>query len=474
MEASALRHRQVTRSGIRPRGALLRLRSDEQLLVLLRAGNEDAFAAIAARYELRLLAYVRRMLGGAAADAEDVVQDVLISAYRALGSSDGSIALKPWLYRVAHNRAIDHLRRPAPDLGEIYELNRPVSTDPAESSERRERLERLVAAIGELPEQQRSALLMREMDGLSYAELATVIETTVPAVKSLLVRARMGLVEHHKAESAECADVRSGLLDAYRRGVRMSGLARRHVATCDGCRSYHHELRDTDRALAALAGGSPFSALAKLLGIGSAGGGAAAAGGGVTSGAVVAGGACAAATCGVGTFAVISGKGLAVLSAAAVLGAPANSDRPAPAPKTAQAAIKRAPQSAIAAAVTRPVATLSGQRAAVVRSNNGSRQKAHVRYGKSEGHRAVGFIVAPESASAESDTAVSTTTTATTTTPTATGTTTATTPTTSTTTTTTPTTSTATASTTATAVAANAPATSSPSLAVTPVAPAPH
>ena len=468
MEASALRHHQAARPAIRPRGALLRLRSDEQLLALLRAGNEDAFAAIAARYEPRLLAYVRRMLGGAAADAEDVVQDVLISAYRVLGSSDRTIAVKPWLYRVAHNRAIDHLRRPAPDLGEIYEINRPVSTDPAESSERRERLERLIAAIGELPEQQRSALLLREMDGLSYLELAAVLETTVPAVKSLLVRARMGLVEHHEAQSAECADVRSGLLDAYRRGVRMSGLARRHVAACDGCRAYHRELRDTDRALAALSGG-PFSALAKLLGLGGAGGGVAAAGSGVSGGAVAAGGACAAATCGIGTFAVISGKGLAVLSAAAVLGAPAAPSRPSPAPaaaqKAAHAGTKRAPQAAIAAAVVLPVAAVSEPQAA---SSGSSPHKAGARRWKSAPHRAVGFIVAPESATAESETAVSTTTTATTAT-TAT-TTTATTATTA----TTPTTSTTATNPTATAVAANAPAASSQQLAVTPTTPAPH
>lgn len=472
MEASALRHRQATRPAIRPRGALLRLRSDEQLLALLRAGNEDAFAAITDRYKPRLLACVRRMLGGAAADAEDVVQDVLISAYRVLGCSDRPIALKPWLYRVAHNRAIDHLRRPAPDLGEIYEINRPACADPAESSERRERLERLIAAIGELPEQQRSALLLREMDGLSYVELATVLQTTVPAVKSLLVRARMGLVEHHEAENAECADVRSGLLDAYRRGVRMSGLARRHVATCDGCRVYHRELRDTDRALAALGGGGPLSALAKLLGIGGAGGGAAAAGSGVTGGAVAASGACAAATCGIGTFAVISGKGLAVLSAAAVLGAPGTADRPARAPQAAHAAIVRAPQTAIAAAVAIPVAAVSERRAANSSTAAGSRHKAAVRRWRSAGHGVIGFIVAPESASAESETAVGTTTTATTTTTGASTTTTAaatTTTTIATTTTTTPVTST-----TATAVAANAAATPSQQLAVTPTTPATH
>lgn len=395
MEASALRQRAMSRPAPRPRGVLLRLRSDEQLLALMRAGDADAFATIAARYEPRLLAYVRRMLGGAAADAEDVVQDVLLSAYRTLAASERPIAVKPWLYRVAHNRAIDHLRRPAPELGEIYAVNRTADGDPAEQTERRERLLRLVAAIGELPDQQRSALLLREMEGLSYADVAVALDTTVPAVKSLLVRARMGLVEHQEAESAECAEVRSSLLDAYRRGVRMSGLARRHVAGCDGCRSYHRELRDTDRALAALAGGGPFAALAKLFGLGGAGGAAGAAGG--LSGGVVAGGACAAATCGLGTFAAVSGKGLAVLSAAAVLGAPAHADRPAAAKPAQHVPRKTHATPAVATPVAAPLAAVRQLRMAIAGDGKAERRQVGRSPWRAAGHSIVGSIVVPAS-----------------------------------------------------------------------------
>ena len=148
---------------------LLRLRSDEQLLALFRAGREDAFRAIHDRYHDRLLAYVRHMLRGSS-EAEDVVQDVFLRAYGALRSGERDIAVRPWLYRVAHNRCIDYVRRaPAPPLQPDELL--PGGTDPAAEAERREDLRRLVADLHNLPEQQRSALIIRELEGLSYAEL---------------------------------------------------------------------------------------------------------------------------------------------------------------------------------------------------------------------------------------------------------------------------------------------------------------
>ena len=93
---------------------LLRLRSDEQLLALFRSGREDAFRAIHDRYHDRLLAYVRHMLRGNS-EAEDIVQDVFLRAYGALRTGEREIAVRPWLYRVAHNRCIDYVRRAPAD-----------------------------------------------------------------------------------------------------------------------------------------------------------------------------------------------------------------------------------------------------------------------------------------------------------------------------------------------------------------------
>ena len=94
-------------------GPLLRLRSDEQLVRLFRGGSDDAFRVIHDRYRTRLFAYARQMLGGSRADAEDALQDVFVRAYGALRANDRDVSLRAWLYRIAHNRCIDELRRPS-------------------------------------------------------------------------------------------------------------------------------------------------------------------------------------------------------------------------------------------------------------------------------------------------------------------------------------------------------------------------
>lgn len=179
----------------------LRTRPDGELVDALRAGDDEAMTLIDERYRSRLLAYVRRMSAGA--DAEDVVQDVLARAYLALRADDRPMALRPWLYRVAHNRCLDVLRRPTPVLTDALDLG-PASATLGEQVAGRERLRQVVADIQSLPDQQRSALIIRELEGLSYDELADALETTVPAIKSLLVRARMNLAK--AAEERATAD----------------------------------------------------------------------------------------------------------------------------------------------------------------------------------------------------------------------------------------------------------------------------
>jgi RNA polymerase sigma factor (sigma-70 family) len=287
------------------------LRSDDQLVALFRAGNDDAFGTIHDRYRTRLLAYIRQMLGGSKSDAEDALQDVFLRAYGALRANGKEIALRAWLYRVAHNRCIDQLRRPVPQAADIFDVSRTPTDDPASATERREDLRRLVQDVRRLPEQQRSVLLMREMEGLSYADLAAALDISVPAVKSLLVRARMGLVQASEARDTACFEVREDLAAAHGRGVRSNGRARRHLRDCAGCRTYKAELRGRQRALAGLspiAGVGPLSVLAKLIG----GGGAAS---GAAGGTAVAGGG---AMVG-GSAAAVSATKLALVVGAAVV-----------------------------------------------------------------------------------------------------------------------------------------------------------
>jgi RNA polymerase sigma factor (sigma-70 family) len=325
VEASALPH-PVGLSRVSLAGPLLRLRTDDQLVALFRAGHDEAFGVIHDRYRQRLFAYARQMLSGSRSDAEDVLQDVFLRAYDALRADRRPIALRAWLYRVAHNRCIDQIRRPSPAPEDIYELNRGVPSDPMAEAERREDLRRLIADVRALPEQQRSALLMREMEGLSYNDLAEALGVTVPAIKSLLVRARIGLVEAIEARDTACMEIRTDLATAFDRGVRASGRSRKHLRECAGCRDYRTALRGVEKQLNGLAPASgPLTAIAKILGIGgassgaAAGGGVAVLGGGAATGAA-AGGTTVAATIGGGAVAATAGKVAAVVAAAAVVG----------------------------------------------------------------------------------------------------------------------------------------------------------
>jgi RNA polymerase sigma factor (sigma-70 family) len=302
VEASAVHHPAAL--GRLPITApLLRLRSDEQLVAHFRAGNDDAFGVLHDRYRQRLFAYVRQMLSSAPRqDAEDVLQDVFVRAYGALRADRREMNVRAWLYRVAHNRCIDQMRRPAPPPAELFEVSRKPLHDPVEEAQRREDLARLVQDIARLPEQQRSALLMREIDGMSYAHLAAALDVTVPAVKSLLVRARVGLVEAAEARDADCVEIREELVSAYDRGVKAPGRARKHMRNCAPCSEYRTALRGVQRSFAALSpiALGPAALTAKLLGLGGASGGAAAGGtaaaGGSAAGGALAGGGIATAT----------------------------------------------------------------------------------------------------------------------------------------------------------------------------------
>jgi RNA polymerase sigma factor (sigma-70 family) len=323
VEASALPAQVgLARTRIAIGAPLLRLRSDEQLVSLFRAGHDDAFRAIHDRYRTRLVAYTRQMLAGSPADAEDAVQEIFVRAYGGLRVDARELALRPWLYRVAHNRCIDELRRPQSMTNDrLPDTMASTLGDPVAHVEQRDALRRLIIDVSRLPEQQRSALLMRELGGMTYVDLAAALGLTVPAVKSLLVRARVSLAAASQARDTTCAEIQADLVLAHDRGVRCSGLARRHLRDCDACRGFRTEMRSTSRQLAALLPLGPLGAIASLLGLGGTGGGGAAAGSGAaaTGGAGGLGGG-AGASIGLSGVGAASGAGhVATLLAAAVV-----------------------------------------------------------------------------------------------------------------------------------------------------------
>ncbi len=293
MEASALHVPVGLARGRTALGSsLLRLRSDEQLVAQFRQGNDEAFAVIHDRYRQRLFAYTRQMFPWSRQDAEDAVQDVFVRAYSSLRSNDRELlALRAWLYRVAHNRCIDQLRRPPMPVPELLERVRP-SVDPIAEAEQRDSLRLLIADVRRLPEQQRSALLMRELGGMSYEDLAGALTVTVPAIKSLLVRARINLVLSAQSRDTPCFEIREELALAHDQGARASTIARRHLRDCGSCEDFCKELRGTSRQLAALVPAvGPAGILANILGIGGTGSGGAAATGAFGGGIAATGGA---------------------------------------------------------------------------------------------------------------------------------------------------------------------------------------
>jgi RNA polymerase sigma factor (sigma-70 family) len=250
---------------------LLRLRSDEQLVALLRAGHAEAFQVIHDRYRQRLFAYVAQMLPQRQ-DAEDALQEVFERAYAGLLRTDRDLALRPWLYTIARNRCVDHLRRPSPPPPETLAQIGGAPVDPVAEVDRRDALRRLITDVRRLPERQRSALLMRELGGIPYADVAQALGVTVPAVKSLLVRARTSLICAGQARDADCEQIRAELVIAHEERHRPDSVARRHLRDCPSCRAFRGQMRGMRRQLLGLS--SPlaaFGALARVLGGGGSG-----------------------------------------------------------------------------------------------------------------------------------------------------------------------------------------------------------
>jgi RNA polymerase sigma factor (sigma-70 family) len=295
LEASALTH--ASRRGLLARRSpLLKLQGDDHLIAMARAGNPGAFEAIVDRYQGRLLGFCRQMLGSTE-DAEDVLQEVFVNAYRAMLADEREINLRPWLYRIARNRCLNHLRKPTADSQESMDMVPAVeASSTAEKVHNREEFRQLLTDVGKLPETQRSALLLREMDAMSYEEIAQAMETSVPSVKSLLVRARISLAEASQARQLTCGEVRIDLAEAAEGLRKLSGPVRRHVRDCEECKDFRAQLRSNDKVLAALVPVAPLVALkgfiASKLGLGGgagAGGAATATGAGATGAGAVGG-----------------------------------------------------------------------------------------------------------------------------------------------------------------------------------------
>ena len=230
---------------------------DQALIAAYRAGDDAAFAQMHERHHAALERYARKVLSRSSEHAEDVVQEAMLRASRALRRDDRQIELRPWLYRLTRNCALDELARVRDsvnfdDAEDWGALRAPAATEPDAVLESRGNVRDLLGDLAGLPAQQRHALLRREVDGLSHADLADELGVTPQATKNLVHRARINLIKQRDARSSDCQAVRSDLLEAHDAGRRASAATYRHLAGCRDCRHFRTGLRDTRRAAAIL------------------------------------------------------------------------------------------------------------------------------------------------------------------------------------------------------------------------------
>jgi RNA polymerase sigma factor (sigma-70 family) len=268
-------------------GALARARravlSDDRLAKQAAAGDIGAFEAIFSRYQDDLYRFCVGILREPQ-DAQDAVQNTMIKAMRALPGERRQMQLKPWLYRIAHNEAVE-LRRRERSVEELPVTVGDVSALTDERAEENGRLRTLLADVADLPERQRAALVLREVNGLGFGEIAAALGTSPGAVRQALYEARRGLAEMDEGRDMECERAIRVVSDADGR-PRDRGV-RAHLRDCSPCRRFQTELRERGRTFAAISpipGFVAAGALKAALG----GSGAAAGGSGV---AAVAGGA---------------------------------------------------------------------------------------------------------------------------------------------------------------------------------------
>jgi RNA polymerase sigma factor (sigma-70 family) len=242
-------------------------------------GDAAAFTALYERHHQALYRYCRSILHHDE-DARDALQSTMAKAFAALQREERDFDLRPWLFRIAHNEAISLLRRRRDAV--TLDLAETVGTDSLPTAvESRERLARLREDLADLPDRQRSALVLRELNGLGHEEIATVLDSSPRAIKQTIFEARTSLGECDEGREMPCAEVQRMLSDADGRVLR-GRRVRAHLRSCKRCRQFKAALAQRPAELALLAPPLPAAAAAGLLA--SIGGGAAATAAGTGAG----------------------------------------------------------------------------------------------------------------------------------------------------------------------------------------------
>jgi len=259
------------------------LLSDARLARLASAGSARAFATLYERHHQALYRYCQSIVRNPE-DAQDALQSALARAFAALRGRERDLAVRPWLFRIAHNEAVSILRRRRPDAPTVDELEPAGAFDVEGAVDQRERLAMLVADLQALPLRQRAALVMRELSGLSIDEIAGALSMSPGVAKQTLFEARSSLQVFAEGRAMDCEQVRLAMFGDGR-ALRARKL-RAHLRACSGCREFRAQIDARSADLQALAPALPAAASAAALsgllahgaGAGHAGGAAAAAG----------------------------------------------------------------------------------------------------------------------------------------------------------------------------------------------------
>jgi RNA polymerase sigma factor (sigma-70 family) len=231
-------------------------RDDRALVAAVRRGEDAAFEVLYERYLRRIVAFVHGMVYDRGR-AEDVTQEVFMSALRRMRETERPIAFRPWIYEIARNACIDQHRRSKRTEEVSYDADhalgssdhvRLVTREPTPDAavDTKQQLDHLCGAFGGLSQSHHKILVLRELEGMSYREIGERMSLSRPAVESTLFRARRRLTEEYEdlVSGRRCERVQAIIGSAAEGvlGTRDRRRLARHVSYCQPCRHYARRL----------------------------------------------------------------------------------------------------------------------------------------------------------------------------------------------------------------------------------------
>jgi len=234
----------------------LRAVADDRLAALGGTGDREAFAEIYERHHRGVLSLCRHVLRSPE-EAEDAVQDTFTSAFGDLARRPRDLRLRPWLYTIARNRCLTLLRarREQP----VEEIEQPTA-GLSEEVEQRAELRELLGDLGRLPVEQRTALVLAELDDMAHADVARVLGCDTAKVRALVFQARTGLAGWRQAHEAACTEIRQQVAWGSG-GILRRRTLRRHLTVCADCAGFAQRVKSQRKGLAVVLPVLPTAAL---------------------------------------------------------------------------------------------------------------------------------------------------------------------------------------------------------------------